>query len=145
VTPRSEGSWFPWPPGQPPDPAIPPYVRENEEAFLSSLGWGLQFNDNTPGLWEREVTDGLGLEPSKIVYSDLRTIFVAMRDLFLDHEGFNWVPLRAQLWRDDHRDEWSLVADIMTNRFSTVGAVRHYRREIEAYAAGAGLGSRGWR
>lgn len=127
----------------PAEPAIPPHVRDNEEAFLSSLGWGLQFASEAPGRWERETFEGLGLEPAKFVYPDLRTIFVAMRDLYLEAEGFNWIPLRTRLWRDGLRDEYEAVVDIALDRFSTVGAIRHYRRAIEAHAEDAGAGLKG--
>jgi hypothetical protein len=131
-----------------PDPPVPPYVEANEEAFLSSLGWGLQFSADAPGRWEREVSDGLGLDPSKFAHIWLRTLFVAIRDLYLDQDGFNWIALMTKLYKDDPGDERMVlrVTDIALNRFTTVGALRSYRREIEAYADGAGIGPRGgWR
>jgi hypothetical protein len=121
------------------NPAFPPHLRELEESFLSSLGWGLHVNYDREERFGRQVSEGLGLAPGDIAYPDLRDLFLAIRDDYLTADAFTWQGTRQKLWqRGWFQEDWkrhTTYVDIVCNQFTTVGAIPRLRTLIEQEAA----------
>jgi hypothetical protein len=130
------------PPPAEPVADIPPYVRDYEEMFVSSLGWALHLNGDRDGRFDLAISTALGIDPSAFRYSELRELFVAIRDTYLSDDAFTWPAVRKSLWRSGWFTgglggmRWTVFLDIVTNRFTTVSALPSIRESIEEHAAG---------
>jgi hypothetical protein len=89
------------------------------------------------------VSDGLGLDSASIANVDLREIYEAIRNHFLDTEAFTWQAVRlalvAQGWFGDWGTSFATTrqthfVDVVCNQFTTVGAIPALRRLIEREA-----------
>lgn len=121
-------------------PDIPPHVRDFEECFVSSLGWGLHLNLDHDGRFDSPISTALGLDPAAFHYTELRELFLAIRDTYLADDVFTWPAVKRALWRSGWFSgglgnmRWTVFLDIVTNRFMTVSALAQLRQDIEAQA-----------
>ena len=136
-------------PVQPAAVTVSPHLRELEESFVSSLGWGLHRNFDQENRFAKQVSEALGLAPEDLAYPECRDVFVAIRDEYLRAEHFTWQAVRRSLWQsgwfEDHsqsrvpspsrRSRHTIFIDIVCDQFTTVGALPELRRLIEAEAA----------
>ncbi len=121
-------------------PNDPPPDRDFEECFVSSLGWGLHLNLDHDGRFELPISTALGLDPTAFHYTELRELFLAIRDTYLSDDAFTWPAAKMRLFERGWFSgglgnvRWTVFLDIVTNRFMTVSALPQLRRDIEAHA-----------
>jgi len=121
---------------------IPPHVRDYEEMFVSSLGWALHLNGDRDGRFDAAISTALGMDPSTFRYSELRELFLAIRDTYLTNDAFTWPAVKGSLWCSGWfggglgNMRWAVFLDVVTNRFMTVSALPRIRESIEDFAAG---------
>ncbi len=122
------------PPERPNDP---PPDRDIEETFVSSLGWALHLNGDREDRFALPISAALGIDPAAFHYSEMRDLFLAIRDTYLTDDAFAWPVVKKVLWDAgwfEGQIRWTLFLDVVTNQFMTIGALPALRTRIEAEA-----------